>query len=409
MDIRLIRNFESGQCMPIEEDLILQITDDNYQLNGFTGKKIFIADVVNNNKQEVMPGFRKYDLACITDVSGNKDAIYFTTALRQNETDIKVTLIKYLISNGESIEVYSFHENLNDLETKCCIKLYILDENYIFVQKERFQMAEQAEMGQDCEQGCADTLHGLAKIENFLYCVEELNQIPICDPVIANSGIDRIITLDGNICAVKLGYSVLRENANDSWTESQLPTELIGIVNIKQFISDLVLKKEQVFIETLDTGSENRTFPYMKVREGSLVYSRVDVLNHKEEVVIYDYETKITKVRVNNNLVQVSDLWHTYLINDTPYLLSEYEDHTDLINLNTQKTEYVFPSDVRVKFIKNDIIVVEKHVDKGLLKKESDYIMAYRYPDMEETILKEKARCVGCVTTPQENLLIFSN
>lgn len=409
MDIRLIKNFEFGQCMPIEEDLILQITDDNYQLNGFTGKKIFIADVVNNNRQEVLPGLKKYDIACITDVSSNKDVIYLTTALRLNESDVKITLLKYFISSGKYIEIYQFDENLEKLETSKRIKFFIFDDNYIFVQKETMKHTSGTEFILNPAHGCEPSYHGLVDIENFMYCIEDGNKIEVCDEVIANSGIDSLITLDGNMCAVKIGYSVLEGTLYDFVEPDLLPAETIGIVNIKQFISDLVLKKEQIYIEALDTGSANRTFPYMKIREGNLVFSRVDVPNHKEEVVIYDYVTKVTKIRVNNNLVRVSDLWHTYIINDTPYLLSEYESHTELINLNTQKKEYEFSADIRVKFIKNDIIVIERHVDKGLLKKESDHIAAYRYPDMEEAIFKEKAKYVGCIVTPLENLLIFSN
>ena len=178
---------------------------------------------------------------------------------------------------------------------------------------------------------------------------------------------------------------------------------------MKQFISELVLKKEQVFIEKLDHGSANRTFPYMKYREGNIVYSRVDIKNHKEEVVIYEYNSKVKKIRVNNNLVRISDLWHTYIINDSPYLLSEKKESTELINLNTQKVEWKLGSEYLIKFIKSDIIIVEQHVKKGIFSKESYNIVAYKFPELHKAIFREKAKFVGCLITEEDNLLIFSS
>ena len=40
--------------------------------------------------------------------------------------------------------------------------------------------------------------------------------------------------------------------------------EIIGIVNIKQFISELLLNQNNAFLEILDEGSEEITFPYIR-------------------------------------------------------------------------------------------------------------------------------------------------
>lgn len=409
MDIRLISKFENGNCIPIEEDLILQETDDNYQLNSFTGKKLYIVDVVNNTRQEILPKVKKYNIVHIYNSQCNKDFIFFTTAERINEDNISISLVQYGISDGSEKVVFTFRENLVELETIKTVKLFVLDENYIFVQKEIQQQSHKPLPIDIINNDYLNTYNGILQIENYLYSVEDDNSIEICDEIIGKYGIDKILPIEGNICAIKVGYSILEECLYNCVDFEKLPTESIGIINIKQFISDLVLKKEQVFIEILDQGSPNRTFPYMKFSEGNIVFSRVDIQNHKEEVVLYEYNTKVTKIRVNNNLVRISDLWHTYIINDSPYLLSEKKDSTQLINLNTQKTEWKLGSEGVIKFIKNDIIIVEKHIKKGIFRKENYFIVAYKYPEVHKVIFRERAKFVGCLITEENNLLIFSS
>lgn len=409
VDIRLISKFQVGKCIPIEEDLILQEIDDNYQLNSFTGKKLYVVDVVNNTRQEILPMVKKYNVISIYNAQCNKDYIYFTTATRQEKDDILISLIQYGISDGSEKLIYTLKENLVNLETNRKIKIFILDENYIFIQKELQQEIQKPLQVEIINNENIDTYHGVFYIENFLYSVEDNSVIDICDETIGKYGIDKILPVEGNICAIKVGYSILEECLYEDTEINNLPTEIIGIINIKQFISDLVLKKEQVFIEILDNGATNRTFPYLKYREGNIVYSRVDIKNHKEEVVIYDYETKVTKIRVNNHLVRISDLWRTYIINDAPYLLKEKKDSTQLINLNTQKVEWKLGSEDKIKYIANDIIIIEKHIKKSIFRKENYYIVAYKYPEVHKQIFREKARFVDCLITGEDNLLIFSS
>lgn len=413
MDIRLIRKFENGRCQSIEEDLVLQETDDKYQLNSFIGKKLYIVDIANNTRQEISPEIKKYDIAAICVAESNKDHIYFATASMVDEELVSISLIQYSISEGSQKVIFTLTENLVGLETTDTLKFFVLDENYVFVQKEIQQESHKPQPISIINSEYLNTYNGILKIENYLYNVEDGTKIEICDETIGRYGIDKIISIEGNMCAIKVGYSILEdaleEDQEDEPDEEKTPTETIGIINVKQFISDLVLKKEQVFIEILDEGSGNRTFPYMKFSEGKLVFSRVDIKNHKEEVVIYEYNTKVTKIRVNNNLVRISDLWHTYIINDTPYLLSEKEKQTELINLNTQKTEWKLDSNYKIKFIKNDILIVQKHVRRGIFRKECDYIRAYQYPEVHKVIFSEKAKFIGCLITEEDNLLIFSN
>lgn len=44
MDIKLVKNFEEGNYIPVNDQLLLQVVDANYRLGRFPGKKIFYAE-----------------------------------------------------------------------------------------------------------------------------------------------------------------------------------------------------------------------------------------------------------------------------------------------------------------------------------------------------------------------------
>ena len=53
MDIKLMKNSEEGIFFPINDRLLMQITDDNYQYQGLHGKKYFILNAATNEKYDV--------------------------------------------------------------------------------------------------------------------------------------------------------------------------------------------------------------------------------------------------------------------------------------------------------------------------------------------------------------------
>ena len=53
MDIKLMKNSEKGIFFPVNDRLLMQITDDNCQYQGLQGKKYFILNAATNEKAEV--------------------------------------------------------------------------------------------------------------------------------------------------------------------------------------------------------------------------------------------------------------------------------------------------------------------------------------------------------------------
>ena len=148
-------------------------------------------------------------------------------------------------------------------------------------------------------------------------------------------------------------------------------------------------------------------FPYMIQYGNELVYSRVDVKKRVEEVIIYDYENKVKKVRLNSDISKVSDLSHTYILDDMPCVIRNSEDATQIINLNTQKIELSLDSKVRIEYILGDLIVTQRRTDRKLLKN-TYYIDVFVYPDMEQAVFSSKGSYKGCIEY-FDDLIIFTN
>ena len=67
MDIKLIRNTEDAVFKPINNGLVLQMVDDNYKFLDFIGKKLYILNSITNERYEISPEIKKYNIASGTD------------------------------------------------------------------------------------------------------------------------------------------------------------------------------------------------------------------------------------------------------------------------------------------------------------------------------------------------------
>lgn len=401
MNIKLVRNIEEGIYSPINEQLFLQTVDGDYHLDSYNGKKVYILNQVTNERFEILPHIKKYTMADISYGTLEHDYCVFTSAERVGEDRVKITFYMYYITDGSSRIIKMMEVPLAELAENMDIKVFMLDENFCIFETVRYN-----------DQGDRkDVLitRGLGEHELMLHSIDNDEDMLLTDSTIAVSGIDKVIPMHGNVCAIKIGCSLLEEKMYDDISFDNKFEEIIGIINVKQFISDIRLNQDNIYIDELDRGNENTTIPYMMKYGNEIVYSKVDVNKKLEEVVIYDYENKIKKVRLNSNITRVSDLTHTYVLNDMPCIIKNSEDVTEVINLNTQKQELELGNDVKIKFIIGDLIVTEKHAGKKLFsRKENCYIEVFKYPDMELPIFSTKAKCESCIEY-KDNLFIFTN
>ena len=357
MDIKLVKNFEEGNYIPVNDQLLLQVVDANYRLGRFPGKKIFMLNPLTNERLEILPEIHKYNLANISYAAVSHNHILFTSASSINETQVEISYYRYDVSTGAYHIIHTTVADLTKLGNVLLLKAFVLDENYCIFDEITYSRENLSSTGLFS--------NGMGTHKMLLKEIQENKERLLKDSVIATSGIEKLIPLSGNLCIIKLGSPMLEELVfSDTAIQPFKQKEIIGIVNIKQFISELLLNQNNAFLEILDEGSEEITFPYIRQYDNDIVYSKVDVSKKIEEVIIYDYETKVKKVRLNSNITRISDLNHTYILNDTPYIIKNTDKNTRLINLNTQKTDIKLSGDVRIKFIRRDLIVTQHHVKK---------------------------------------------
>ena len=314
MDIKLVKNFEEGNYIPVNEQLLLQVVDANYRLGRFPGKKIFMLNPLTNERLEILPEIHKYNLANISYAAVSHNHILFTSASSINETQVEISYYRYDVSTGAYHIIHTTVADLTKLGNVLLLKAFVLDENYCIFDEITYSRENLSSTGLFS--------NGMGTHKMLLKEIQENKERLLKDSVIATSGIEKLIPLSGNLCIIKLGSPMLEELVfSDTAIQPFKQKEIIGIVNIKQFISELLLNQNNAFLEILDEGSEEITFPYIRQYDNDIVYSKVDVSKKIEEVIIYDYETKVKKVRLNSNITRISDLNHTYILNDPPYII----------------------------------------------------------------------------------------
>ena len=252
--------------------------------------------------------------------------------------------------------------------------------------------------------------------------------ISVKGSLLSRCGLYNIIPLEGNSCVFKFGKtkSFVSDINNTSLNNTDVYNagikntdglsediikddyECIVVVNTRQFVSEMMLNPAEITMEVLDSADSKKTFAYMKRSGNRVIYSKFNMFTMSEEVVLYDFENKIKQIRINNDIKEASDLNYTYVINDNPYTIKKDKEAMYLVNLNTQKEEYKMPPDMKIRYVINDVILVTR-IKRGIpfIKKNSEYIEAYKFPDIQHVLLKKKAEFKTCIING-EDLLVFT-
>ncbi len=381
MDIKLIKNTENGIFYPISDKLLMQIADDNYQYQGLQGKKYFVLNVSTNEKVEISPQIKKYNFCKIKYVCMEKNYIYFTSLESVTENKSLLTVYRFMFNDNDSQQVYSMEIDNADIMNNVRYYIFAVDSNFFFVEK-------------------LDQAGRL--IDIFLHDISSEADNDMSDAVVKQMGIYKMISAGGNNCIIKFGPDKLIPGNNHLG-------EKIVLLNAKQFVSEILFNGQMLTMEELDASDDDTTFPYIKSVGNKVIYSKYNLKNKSEEIVIYDIATKIKQIRLNNNVERAMDLSFTYIINDTPYIVKKEDKNTFFINLNNQKTEYRLHQDMRFRFMMNDIVVVTRMRHRiPFIKKPSQYIEAYRISDMHHPVFSTKAEYNSCIENG-EDLIVFTN
>lgn len=372
MDIKLVKNFEEGMYIPVNREILLQIIDNNRRLEQFNGKHIFLFNPANNERFEILPEVPKFNVTKIYYGSEERDYFVFTSAKMINEHEIQITFYWYQISLQETFIIHTQIVPTDRLREPDYLKVLVLAQDFCVFETK------------NGEYGNKDSYSFLLKD------VKNNKELEFQNEELGRFGIDKIVPLSGNLCGIKIG------------------NKTIGVINVNQFVSDMVIGLEKItYIDILDNASDTMQLAHMRKYNNTLLYTKRDVSADSEEVVIYDYDNKVKRVRLNSRISEAADFKNICVISGVPYNFLESDKGTRIINLNTQKTEYKLPADVCVEYVQDDIIVTSEHVKKmSIFRKENDFVEVFRFPDMHHAIYKTRDKFKGCIKH-FDDLLIF--
>ena len=372
MDIKLVKNFEEGMYIPVNREILLQIIDDNRRLEQFNGKHIFLFNHANNERFEILPEVPKFNVTKIYYGSEERDYFVFTSAKMINEHETQITFYWYQISLQETFIIHTQIVPTDRLREPDYLKVLVLAQDFCVFETK------------NGEYGNKDSYSFLLKD------VKNNKELEFQNEELGRFGIDKIVPLSGNLCGIKIG------------------NKTIGVINVNQFVSDMVIGLEKItYTDILDNASDTMQLAHMRKYNNTLLYTKRDVSADSEEVVIYDYDNKVKRVRLNSRISEAADFKNICVISGVPYNFLESDKGTRIINLNTQKTEYKLPADVCVEYVQDDIIVTSEHVKKmSIFRKENDFVEVFRFPDMHHAIYKTRDKFKGCIKH-FDDLLIF--
>ena len=102
MDIKLMRNSEKGIFYSINDRLLMQITDDNYQYQGLQGKKYFILNAATNEKFEVASQIKKYNFCKVKYACLERNYMFFTSLESVTESRTLLTVYRFMFDTNEN-------------------------------------------------------------------------------------------------------------------------------------------------------------------------------------------------------------------------------------------------------------------------------------------------------------------
>jgi len=380
MDIKLIKNSDNGLFYSLNDKLLVQIVDSNFEYRQIRGKKYYIFNASTNERIEISPQIKKYYFCKIVYAAATRNYLFFSSLDSVNENRTQLSVYRFMFDTSESTLVYTIELDNMAME-EFDYEINVMDSNSFFLKKLKKTGAQAGVLLRDINAGI---------------------NINLKDTIIEKLGLYKVIPVGGNNCVLKFG-----ENKIDS--DSEIHEERIVLVNAKQFVSELAFDGSKLTLEELDVANDYITFPYIKISENKIIYSKYNLETKFEEIILYDCKVKVKQVRHNGTSETADDLSHTFMINDTPFNVYREGDETLFINLNNQKVEYQLKKNMDFRYLKNDIVIVT-HFKHGIpfLRKPSPYIEAYRLSEMQRPMLSTKAEYNSCIVDG-DDLLIFTN
>ena len=347
----------------------------------------------DNIRKEILPRSEKLQVFNITDCQFQSDYIYFTEFDDQYDGNYNLNIIKYNYIDDTYLKIITLKDNLNLYPDKKQIKIYILNESNLIIQRA-------------IPRGnYKDNYAGFFDFSSILFNFVDNKQYKINDENLINNGIEFMIPYNENSCIMKTGYSLFDENKHDLLEKEEAAVETLMVINIQQFISDLLLEQTHMVIPSIAQAYYDTTLVFAEVQNNYLLYSTFDFNKDEETICFYNLESTEEYTCINKTKTGSSTRANAILINGTPYVKIDKDSKSQFLNLETNEVDAVYSNKEKIVFINNNLIasVNEK---KPLFGKEYEYVAIQKFPSTE-VLLEEKGYFIGAIAANSDTTYIF--
>ena len=393
MNIRFLAQSEYFNGIHLKDDIILEKEFEDSKFSNIKKVHYFVYHLEDNIRKEILPRSEKLQVFNITDCQFQSDYIYFTEFDDQYDGNYNLNIIKYNYIDDTYLKIITLKDNLNLYPDKKQIKIYILNESNLIIQRA-------------IPRGnYKDNYAGFFDFSSILFNFVDNKQYKINDENLINNGIEFMIPYNENSCIMKTGYSLFDENKHDLLEKEEAAVETVMVINIQQFISDLLLEQTHMVIPSIAQAYYDTTLVFAEVQNNYLLYSTFDFNKDEETICFYNLESKEEYTCINKTKTGSSTRANAILINGTPYVKIDKDSKSQFLNLETNEVDAVYSNKEKIVFINNNLIasVNEK---KPLFGKEYEYVAIQKFPSTE-VLLEEKGYFIGAIAANSDTTYIF--
>ena len=396
MDIRIVKNSQGLQSKNIHKTYFLQTKEEDSEYNNIKRVNYYLYDLEKNESVEIEPAIKKYNLITVKDIKFQSRFVYFSTFKKTNDGNILIIVYRYHIHKKQSVVVYQFEEKFEKYTDYMRTRIFAVNEYYLFIQNEYLRA------------NLTENYEDYFDFDLSMYSINEDKHYKVNDENLNRYGIIDFEPITSNICVLKQGFNLLKDNRYKILEKDEIANESVSFINIGQMVSDVLIGKQNLVMDTIENVSYTVTIPYVKVEDGYVIYSKVKLdKNLEEEIVFYNFPKKEAFMCINESASEEKITSRTCIIDNSPYIILQKQNGYEFINISEKKKDIVIDNASKIEYIKDSIMIVSTRT-KGLFGKEKSYIMVYKIPDMK-MLHREKGRFVACTLLPGEKLYIMTN
>lgn len=394
MEIKIVKNSSIENGKYLKNGFVLESIDFKSQYEDISMTRLFLYNIFDNTKIEIAPKLDKYVLGEIFNISNNSDFIYFITASVKDSDIYDACIMRYNFITAITEPVYSFNINMEDYNSIYRLKVFVLNDICILLQKDELVC------------NMAETFFDYNKHSLKLYNINEKIMYDVMDENFIKNGIECMYAVSDSTAIIKTGFSLLPDNKHNIYEKEEVSVETIAYITIGQLVSDIMIGQNNISTNIIDQAYYTRTFPNIKVVNEYLIYSAVNFDKREEEVFIYNTDTKEVKSCINQNVIRMSDLANIHFAINKLWIQLNRKDNIIFVNFDDMSNKIVFENDFEFEEIVGDVFVLKGKATKGLFKK-TNYDFFEIYAANNILLLREKGIYLFGVSTEDNEIYIF--